>query len=109
MNISSVGPLMPSSSGGVSGGSPSSTSTLEASQGLSSPPSVVEQFLAYARMSPMERMRASILNGMGLSEDDLNAMSPADREKVEAKIKQLIEEKIKEAQKEKGQFVDFAV
>lgn len=109
MNIPSVSPLMLSSSSGVSGSSSSSTSTLKATQGLSSPPSVVEQFLAYARMSPIERMRASILNGMGLSEDDLNAMSPADREKVEAKIKQLIEEKIKEAQKEKGQLVDFAV
>jgi hypothetical protein len=109
MNIPSVNPSMPSYSNGAASGTSSSASAPKAVQGLSSTPSVEEQFLAYARMSPMERMQASILGSMGLSEDDLNAMSAADRQKVEEKIKQLIEEKIKEAQKEKGQFVDFAV
>jgi hypothetical protein len=108
MNIPPVNPLTPTYSGSASSGASSGVSVSKAAQGLPTP-SVEEQFLAYARMSPMERMRASILGSMGLSEDDLNAMSPADRQKVEEKIKQMIEEKIKEAQKEKGQLVDFAV
>ena len=32
---------------------------------------VVKQFMDYAKMSPMERMREQILKSMGLTEDDL--------------------------------------
>jgi hypothetical protein len=103
MNISSLGAFMPSAS------SPSNNTPTPKGGAIESPAdSVEEQFLKYARMSPMERMRASILGSMGLTEDDLSAMSAADRQKVEDKIKQMIEQKMKEAQKEKGQLVDFA-
>ena len=103
MNVSSLSPLMPSASG-----TPGNPPSLKSRSGGLSADSVEEQFLKYARMSPAERMRASILGSMGLTEDDLSAMSAADRQKVEDKIKQMIEQKIKEAQKEKGQLVDFA-
>ncbi|HEY4344629.1 MAG TPA: hypothetical protein VGN05_09815, partial [Parvibaculum sp.] len=55
--------------------------------------SVKEEFLAYAKMSPMERLRASILKQMGLTEDSLKSMPSEERLKVENAIK----EKVKEA------------
>ncbi len=70
---------------------------------------VEAEFLAYARMSPAERMRDNILKSMGLTEDDVNAMSPADRQKLEAKIKELIKQQLEEAAKKKGQLLDVAV
>jgi hypothetical protein len=103
MTVSSLNPLMPSASS-----APRNPLSLKSASGGLSADSVEEQFLKYARMSPGERMMASILGSMGLTQDDLNAMSPAERQKVEEKIRQLIEQKMKEVQKEKGQLVDFA-
>jgi hypothetical protein len=60
-------------------------------------------------MSPAERMRDNILKSMGLTEDDVNAMSPADRQKLEDKIKALIKQQVEEAAKRKGQLLDVAV
>jgi type IV secretory pathway TrbL component len=37
---------------------------------------VVQEFMNYAKMDPMERLRANILKSMGLTEDDLKNMSP---------------------------------
>src|ERR1700741_518048 len=85
MNISSLSSFMPSAS------NPSNNTPTPKGGAIESPvDSVEEQFLNYARMSPGERMRASILGSMGLTEDDLSAMSAADRQKVEDKIKQMI-------------------
>jgi hypothetical protein len=63
-------------------------------------------FLKWAQMTPAERMRANILSSMGLSEEDVQAMSPKDREKVEAKVKEMIEEKLTHGDKKPGQLVD---
>src|SRR5687767_5892784 len=38
-----------------------------------------EEFLEYARQSPAERIRAAILEEMGISEDELEAMSGSAR------------------------------
>jgi hypothetical protein len=103
MNISSLIPPVPAHSKPT----PSAPSLNTASD--SAPAEDVEvEFLAYARMSPAERMRASILKSMGLSEDDLNAMSPQDRQKVENTIEEMIKQQMEEAQKKKGQLLDVA-
>ena len=70
---------------------------------------VEEQFLAYAKMSPMERMRASILKDMNLTEDDVKSMSAADQKKLEEKIKELIKQEIEKDLAKKGQLIDIAV
>lgn len=44
------------------------------------------EFLAYMEKSPAERMRDTWLKAHGLSEDDLKAMAPAEREAVEQQI-----------------------
>jgi hypothetical protein len=70
----------------------------------------VQDFMAYATMTPAEKMRASILGSMGLTEDDLKAMSPKDREKVEEKIKEMIKQKVEEStEKKTGVAVDLKV
>lgn len=59
--------------------------------------SATEQFLAEAQKTPMERMREQVLDALGLTEEALAQMSPQDRRVAEDKIRQLIEEKIKQA------------
>jgi hypothetical protein len=62
------------STAATTGSSPTATS---ATNGLDTGgDNVVQQFMDYAKMSPMERMRAQILKSMGLTEDDLKKMSP---------------------------------
>jgi len=59
--------------------------------------SATQKFLAEAQKTPMERMREQILEQLGLSEESLAQMSPEDRRVAEDKIRQMIEEKIKQA------------
>src|SRR5689334_19356267 len=64
--------------------------------------SVEQEFLKYAKMDPMTRMRASILKSMNLSEDDLAKMSPAQRSAVEQKIAQLIQQQLQKNSAKQG-------
>ncbi|MBE7200888.1 MAG: hypothetical protein INR70_24220 [Parafilimonas terrae] len=50
--------------------------------------------MAYAKMNPMERIRASVLSGMKLTENDLAGMDPKERQKIEDTIKEKIKEKL---------------
>lgn len=70
--------------------------------------SVEQQFLKYAQMSPMDRMRANILKSMGLSEEDLKNMSPEQQKAVEQKIKDLIEQEFQKNAGKTGQAVDIS-
>jgi hypothetical protein len=104
MNIPSIGQPAP--------GYPkpaSNTPSLNPAPDSGAKEDVEAEFLAYARMSPAERMRDNILKSMGLTENDVNAMSPADRQKLEDKIKELIKQQMEEAAKKKGQLLDVAV
>jgi hypothetical protein len=86
--------------GGI-GGAASAFSTLSAGSGATAPlpgtkkgaQSAVDEFMSWANMTPGERMRAGILKGMGVSEDDLKNM-PADKRKA---IEDQIADKIKQA------------
>jgi len=60
---------------------------------------VEDRFLAEAHKSPMQRMREQILSSLGLTEDQLAQMSPEERQAVEQKIRDLIEEKLRQAHK----------
>ena len=54
------------------------------------------ELAAYAKMTPAQRMRASVLDSMGLKESDLANMSAADRQAVEEKVAAKIKEKLDE-------------
>lgn len=49
-------------------------------------PNVEEEFLEIARMSPAERLRMQILEGMGMSEDSVASMDPEARDAIEDEI-----------------------
>jgi ABC-type transporter MlaC component len=51
---------------------------------------VVQQFLAYAKMTPAQRLHEQMLAKLGLTEEQFKAMSPADQQKIEDKIKDMI-------------------
>jgi hypothetical protein len=86
----------------------SATGPLDASKGLGSSDDIVQQFLNLANMNPWDRMRANILKSMGISEQDLAKMSPQERQAVEDKIRQMIEQQLKKNADKKGQVVDMS-
>jgi hypothetical protein len=69
--------------------------------------SPADEFLKYARMSPAERIRAAILEELGISEEELEAMPVAKREAMEKQIAEKIKEKIEQASEpQTGMLVD---
>ncbi len=52
----------------------------------------------YVDMTPAQRMRADLLKKLGLTEDDLAAMPADERQGVEAKLRELVQQQIQEAQ-----------
>ena len=69
-----------------------------------------QDFLNFIGKTPAEQMRDQILHSLGVTDDDLKAMSTQDRAKIEAKIKQLVHEKVQESvEKKTGLAVDIKV
>lgn len=61
-----------------------------------------EEFEKFAAMSPAERMRAAILQQMGVTEDQLAAMSSDERKAMEDKITNKIKEMVEETANRSG-------
>jgi len=104
---SSISGFLPSS--GVPATSPFSTqSSSTQNAGAANP--AVQQFLEYAKMTPAQRLHAQMLAQLGLTQDQFNAMSPADQQKVEDKIRQMIKQQIDSgSDKSPGQITDKSV
>jgi hypothetical protein len=67
-----------------------------------------QELYDYAAKSPAEKMRAAILGKLGLTEEDVAAMDSKEREKLEAKIKQMIKDEVtQQAEEKKGVLIDF--
>ena len=64
-------------------------------------------FMDRMKMTPAEQMRASILESMGIKEEDLKNMDPKKREAIENKIKEMIKTKVEQAEEKKGVLVDI--
>ncbi|WP_213770101.1 hypothetical protein [Bradyrhizobium sp. dw_78] len=89
-----------------SGAQQSSSLTPKSAQGNS----IVQQFLQYANMTPAQRMFASMLGKLGLTQDQFNAMSPADQQKVEEKIQQMVKQQVQDSSdKRSGLITDVSV
>ena len=56
-----------------------------------------QKFLAEAQKTPMERMREQIMKDLGLTEESLAQLPPDERRIAEDKIREMIEEKIRQA------------
>jgi hypothetical protein len=94
------------------GASPYVPPTQQASPGMTTvkpkADTAVEDFRAYANMTPAEKMRAAILGSMGLTEDSLKSMDPKERAKVEDEIKKLIQQKVEQSvEKKTGVVIDL--
>ena len=103
MSISLSGAL-PSS--GAPATSPSAT---QSSSSLTAGPAetAAQKFLEYANMTPAQRLHAQMLAKLGLTEDQFKAMSPADQQKVEDKIRDMIKKQIDNgSDKRPGQITD---
>jgi len=68
-----------------------------------------EEFLAYARMNPVERIRADYLKSHNLTEEKLAAMTPEEQKKIEDEIRREIEQKMRRAVEEKGSLINIVV
>ena len=91
-------------------GAANSTSTTTPTTGKLKPKGddVVQEFMDYAKMDPMERLRANILKSMGLTEDDLKNMSPEQQKAVEQKIEQIIQQQLQKNAGKTGQVVNIS-
>jgi hypothetical protein len=76
----------------ASSSSSSSSTTLSASAAAAK--TAAQQFMAYANMTPAQRMQAEMLSQLGITEDQFKAMPPAEQQKVEAKIQQMIKQQL---------------
>lgn len=60
-------------------------------------------------MTPAQRMFAQMLNKLGITEDQYKAMSPADQQKVEDKIQQMIKQQVQDSgSKQTGVITDIS-
>lgn len=78
-----------------------SSSAAKGTSATSSAANTVSEFLAYAHMNPAERLRAAYLKSHGLTEEELAAKSPEERQKIEDDIKREIEDKLKKETEDK--------
>lgn len=69
-------------------------------------PNAKDKFLEYMKMTPAERMAASILEEMGISKEELEAMPPEQRKAIEDTIRERIKEKLKADGETKGALAD---
>lgn len=53
-----------------------------------------EEFMKFQAMTPAQKMRAMMLAKLGVTEEQLKAMSPEERAKVEQKLKDMIKQQV---------------
>ena len=110
MNVAGAGsnPYVPPSSPNAPGSAPAKSGAAKSGADTAVADTAVADFMAYAKMTPAQKMRAMILGDMKLTEKDLAAMDPKERAKIEQKIKDLIQEKVAQnVVKQTGVIVDM--
>lgn len=78
-----------SGTGGSSGGAVASATDASENSGSS-----LEDFLAYMKLSPGEKLRYGVMQEMNLSQAQLDAMSPTERDKAESEIARRLRDKV---------------
>jgi hypothetical protein len=61
-----------------------------------------EEFLKFQAMTPAQKMRAMMLAKLGVTEEQLKAMSPEDRKKIEEKLKDMVKQQVQNDPEKKG-------
>ena len=111
MSISGIGggtPYMPMTTGSSS--SAASSNAASAASSLPDPTTDPAGWLMdYTKMTPAQQMQASMLHSLGLTQQQYNALSPAEKAKVDQKIQQMIKEQVQQqAEKKTGMVVDVS-
>lgn len=70
------------------------TEASDISEAASAGESAVDKFLSFTEKSWSEKVRALILSGLGVTEEQMQNMSVEEREKIEAKIREKIQQEI---------------
>ena len=111
MSISGIGggtPYMPMTAGSSS--SAASSNATSAASSLPDPTTdPVDWLMDYTKMTPAQQMQDSMLHSLGLTQQQYNALSPAEKAKVDQKIQQMIKEQVQQqAEKKTGMVVDVS-
>lgn len=72
--------------------------------------SAKDEFLDYAKLTPAQKLRATILSKLKITEEELKAMPPKERQKIEDQIKEMTKQQVIGADKDqiqKGALVDL--
>jgi hypothetical protein len=56
--------------------------------------SAKDEFLKFQAMTPAQKMRAMMLAKLGVTEEQVKAMSPEERAKIEQKLKDMIKQQV---------------
>ena len=93
--LASLGPALTSliSPSKSSSALPNATSSLAAKPAETA----AQKFMDYANMTPAQRLQAQMMSQLGITEDQFKAMSPADQQKVEAKIADMIKKQMSDS------------
>ena len=71
--------------------------------------SAKDEFMDYAKLTPAQKMRAAMLSKLGVSEEQLKAMSPDERKKIEGQVKDMIKQQVENDPKmKKGSLLDVS-
>ena len=73
---------------------PSSTAASSTTPGANSANSAVQQFEQYAKMTPAQRLHAEMLAQLGMTEDKFKALPPAQQQKINDQIAQMIKKQM---------------
>ena len=65
--------------------------------------SAKDEFLKFQAMTPAQKMRAMMLAKLGVTEEQVKAMSPEERKKIEDKLKDMIKQQVQNDPDKKGQ------
>lgn len=65
--------------------------------------SAKDEFLKFQAMTPAQKMRAMMLAKLGVTEEELKAMSPEKRAEVEQKMKDMIKQQVQNDPDKKGE------
>ncbi|TRO16074.1 hypothetical protein EQ836_05425 [Ectopseudomonas mendocina] len=79
-----------------------SSGTVEKPLAEDSGDAALAEFMAYMAMTPAEKIRYGILKEMGLTEEDIEAMSPEQQQAVEQEIAQRIKDRAEMQAQEEG-------
>ena len=83
---------VPAGSSSAPAGNASGASS--AAQNFGSANSAVQQFEQYAKMTPAQRLHAEMLAQLGLTEDQFKALPPAQQQKINDQIAQMIKKQM---------------